>query len=135
MRSKRQGSKSSLLAFVTLSAFVLTLCAVGAARHVAAQGQGTTVTVTITTSNPPTVSPDPAEISKSNGDQVEWVCPQCTNGFAVHFPQGTPFADSSFDQSHASSGRAQSNAQAGTTYHYTVTVGGNSADPGVKLNP
>jgi plastocyanin len=135
MRSMRQGPKATWLVFGTLSAFVLTLCVVGAVTHAAAQGQGTTVTVTITPSNPPTVSPDPAEISKSHGDQVEWVCPQCTNGFSVHFPQGTPFMSSSFDQTHPSSGHAQSNAQAGTTYHYTVTVGGNTADPGVKLNP
>jgi plastocyanin len=136
MRRKTYGPSSSLWVFGTLSAVLLTLCVAGAwawTRPVT-QGQGHTVTVTITPTNPPTVSPDPAEISKSHGDQVEWECPQCTSGFSVHFPQGTPFASSSFSNSNASSGRAQNSAATGT-YNYTVTVAGNTADPGVKLNP
>jgi plastocyanin len=140
MKRRTYGPSSSLWVFATLSAVLLTLCAVGGwawtrtPPPTPAQGQGQTVTVTINPTNPPTVSPDPAEISKSKGDQVDWECPQCTNGFSVHFPQGTPFASSSFSNSNPNSGRAQNSAATGT-YHYTVTVGGNTADPGVKLNP
>jgi plastocyanin len=117
------------LVLATLTTFAFALCVVGAGSQ-----QAKTVTVTITPGTPPTVSPDPAEISKSAGDQVDWVCPDCTSGFAVHFPQGTPFSSSSFSQGNPQSGAAAAYAKM-QTYHYTVTVNGNSTDPGVKVNP
>ncbi len=117
------------LAFGSLIAFACALCVVGARTQSAK-----TVTVTITPANPPTVSPDPANISKGAGDQVEWTCPDCTSGFSIHFPQGSPFSSGSFSNSHAQSGPARSNADT-KLYHYTVTVGGHTSDPGVQLNP
>ena len=129
MNSSKSRPIRRLFVFGSLVAFAFALCVVGARTQSA-----TTVTVTITPANPPTVSPDPANISKSAGDQVEWSCPNCTSGFAIHFPQGSPFSSGSFSNSHAQSGPARSNAATGT-YHYSVTVNGHTADPGVKVNP
>lgn len=122
---------TKVLVIATLATFAVALSVVGAKSQA---NEPKTVMVTITPANPPTVSPDPAEISKSEGDQVEWTCPDCTSGFTVHFPNGTPFSSSSFDQSHAASGRATANAATGL-YHYAVTVNGHTADPGVRVNP
>lgn len=118
-----------LLVYASLGTFALALCVVGARTQTTPQ----TVVVTITPANPPTVSVDPAQISKSAGDQVEWVCPQCTSGFQVHFPQTSPFASSTFGPQNEKSGRVSANAALGL-YNYTVTVNGNTADPGVKVN-
>ena len=128
--STRRPSKR-LLVFASLTAFALALFATRASTR--ATGPQTVV-VTITPGNAPTVSPDPVQISKSAGDQVEWECPDCTNGFAVHFPQGTPFDSSSFNKANPNSGAVRGNA-ATHLYHYTVTVNGHTADPGVQVNP
>lgn len=117
------------IVLASLTAFAFALFVVGARTQ-----QAKTVTVTITPGTPPTVSLDPAVISKSAGDQVAWDCPKCTSGFAVHFPQGTPFSSSSFSQSNPQSGAAAAYAKI-QIYHYTVTVNGNSTDPNVKVNP
>lgn len=93
-----------------------------------------TVTVTIKPGHPITVSPDPAVVSKSEGDQIEWVCAACTSGFSVHFPKGSPFASGIFNQKNPKSGKARPGAAEGL-YHYTVTANGHTLDPGVKVNP
>lgn len=113
----------------SLVTFAFALCVVGART----QSTATTHTVTITPANPPTVSPDPVTISKSAGDQVDWVCPKCTSGFAVHFPQASPFTDNAFSDKNPQSGRVTAQAAAGT-YHYTVTVNGNTVDPSVIVH-
>jgi plastocyanin len=114
----------------SLVTFAFALCVVGART----QSMGPkTVTVTITPANPPTVSPDPVEISKSAGDEVEWVCPDCTGDFAVHFPKKSPFAGKSFNKKSPKSGKVSAKAALGT-YHYTVTVNGHTADPGVIVH-
>jgi plastocyanin len=113
----------------SLVTFAFALCVVGARTQ-----SGETKTVTITPGTPPTLSTDPVTISKSAGDQVEWVCPKCTSGFAVHFPQGTPFTSSSFSNKNPQSGKVVGKAATGT-YHYTVTANGQTADPGVIVNP
>jgi hypothetical protein len=127
MRKARPILRLSMLIF--LAAFALALCVVGAKSQT-----GKTVTVTITPGSPITVSPDPAIISKSNGDQVDWVCPKCTSGFKIHFPKGSPFTSSDFGPSNAASGKAKANA-ALKTYPYSVTVNGQTIDPGVRLTP
>ena len=118
-----------LLIPAVLVTFGLALCVVGARSQM-----GKTVTVTITPGNPITVSPDPAVISKSDKDQVEWVCPKCTSGFEIKFPKGSPFTGSDFGPSNAASGAAKANA-ALKTYPYTVIANGQTSDPGVKLTP
>lgn len=107
----------------SLVTFAFALCVVGART----QSMGKTITVTITPANPPTVSPDPVTISKSDGDQVDWVCPKCTSGFTVHFPK-SPFATDTFDNAHPKSNKA-----VGPTgkYPYAVTVNGQTSDPTV----
>jgi plastocyanin len=114
--------------FGSLVAFAFALCVIGARTQ-----SGTTVTVTITPGTSPSVSPDPATISKKAGDQVEWVCSGgCT--FKVHFPKGTPFSTGTFDNAHAKSGAVTGKAKTGL-YHYAVTVDGHTIDPGVQVNP
>lgn len=92
------------------------------------------VTVTITPGTPPTVSPDPVEVSKSAGDEVAWECPDCKSGFAVHFPKKSPFASHSFSNKSANSGKVSAKTAPGT-FHYTVTVNGHTADPSVIVKP
>ncbi len=89
-----------------------------------------TVTIKITPANPPKVSIDPAEISKSNGDQVQWECPDSDSGFQVHFPANSPFANKSFDERNPRSGQVRGDAGPGK-YHYTVTVKNQTLDPGL----
>jgi hypothetical protein len=120
-----------LLVFASLVTFALALCAVGARTGPTGPQ---TVIVTITPGNPPTVSPDPAVISKSAGDEVFWECPNCTSGFQVQFPKGSPFSSASFSQSNPHSGKANGNAAPGL-YPYVVTASGHTADPGVQLTP
>jgi plastocyanin len=120
---------SRWLAFGSLVAFAFALCVVGARTQSAK-----TVTVTITPGTPPTVSPEPVEISKSAGDEVKWECPDCTAGFAVHFPKKSPFAGKSFSDKSPNSGKVSGKAATGL-YHYTVTENGHTADPGVQVNP
>lgn len=120
------GSSRRWLILGSVVLFALALCVVGARTQM-----GSTMTVTIAPGNPPTVSPSSVEISKEAGDQVSWTCPNCgTSGFSVHFPNGTPFASMSFDQQNARSGAVAARANP-DTYHYTVTVNGNTLDPSV----
>jgi hypothetical protein len=118
-----------LLIPAVLVTFGLALYVVGARSQMSGPK---TVTVTITPANPPTVSPDPVTISKSEGDQVDWVCPNCTSGFKVNFPKGSPFVGSMFGPQNAKSGAARANAAVGD-YHYAVTANGHTADPGLHL--
>jgi plastocyanin len=131
MNSSKSSFMRRWLVVGSLVAFAFALCVVGARTQ--AMGPKT-VTVTITPGTPPTVSPDPVEISKSAGDEVTWECPDCKAGFAVHFPKKSPFASHSYSNKSPKSGKASAKAAVGT-YHYTVTVNGHTADPGVKLNP
>lgn len=126
---RKRGPILRLLIPAVLVTFGLALCVVGARSQMSGPK---TVTVTITPANPPTVSPDPVTISQSEHDQVDWVCPQCTSGFKVHFPKGSPFTGKTFGPKNPKSGAARANA-ALRIYHYTVTVNGHTADPGVHL--
>lgn len=129
MSSKRPITRLGLFAVVAM--FALAFYAVGARTQTM---EPKTVTVTIKPAHPITVSPDTAVISKSEGDQIEWVCPACTSGFKVHFPKGSPFASLSFNQKSPKSGRVRAGAAQGL-YHYTVTVNGHTLDPGVQVSP
>lgn len=91
-----------------------------------------TVTIKITPANPPKVSIDPAEISKSNGDQVQWECPECSAGFEVQFPKNSPFAGKSFDHRNPRSGQVRGDAELGE-YHYNVKVNDQMHDPGLII--
>lgn len=111
----------------SLVTFAFALCVVGARTQTAQ-----TYTVTITPGNPPTVSPDTVTISKSDGDQVEWVCPQCTSDFAVQFLNSkSPFAAGKFDKAHPKSGKAVGPQG---TYPYKVTANGHTNDPTVIVH-
>jgi hypothetical protein len=94
---------------------------------------GKTVIVTITPGTPITVSPEPAVISKKDGDQVEW---KCTTGcvWKAHFAKPSPFASDIFDNAHPRTGRVPDKTAPGL-YHYAVTVNGHTIDPGVQVNP
>ena len=128
MNGNKSSSMRRWLVLGSLVTFAFALCVVGARTQSAK-----TVTVTITAGTPPTVSPDPVEISKSAGDVVMWECPDCTAGFTVHFPQKSPFASKSFSNKNPNSGKVSAKAAKGT-YHYTVTVNGQTADPSVIVN-
>lgn len=93
---------------------------------------GETHKVTITVDKSPKVSRDPVEISASKGEQVSWECPDSKSGFTVNFPQGSPFASSSFDQNRPFSGPVKQGAEL-KTYKYNVTVDGNTLDPGLTV--
>lgn len=127
--NSKSGSIRRWLVVGSLVAFAFALCVVG----VRTQPMGKTVTVTITPGNPATASPDSVTISKSDGDQVKWVCPNCTSGFAVHFPQASPFAGKSFSSKNPQSGKVAAQAAKGT-YNYTVTTNGSMSDPSVIVN-
>lgn len=138
MKNMPRAQNSGLWVFGTLSACLLALTAAGAWKHSVPAASGKTITATIT---PPaksggaiTVSPDPVPISKSAGDSVKWECPKCPDGWKIHFPKGTPFSSTDFDQSHPNSGAALGKAKL-RTYKYGVKINKASADPGVKLNP
>ena len=126
MSSSKFRSIRRLFVFGSLIALAFALCAVGASTQSAK-----TVTITITPGTHPTASPDPASISKSNGDQVEWTCPNCTSGFTIGFPNGSPFSSGSFSNTHAQSGPANRTG----LFPYTITAGGRTSDPGVQVNP
>ncbi len=129
MSSRRPITRLTLFGLV--ATFALAFYAVGARTQTT---EPKTVTVTIKPAHPITVTPDPAVISKSEGDQIEWVCPACTSGFSVHFPKGSPFASGIFNQKNPKSGKVRADAAEGL-YHYTVTVNGHTLDPGVKVSP
>lgn len=129
MNGKRPFMRLAL--FAVIATFAIAFYAVRARTQTM---QPKTVTVTIKPGSPISVSPDPAVISKSEGDQVDWVCPACTSGFSIHFPQGTPFASMSFNQKNPKSGKVRAGAAQGL-YHYSVTVNGHTLDPGVQVKP
>lgn len=124
--SSKSSSIRRWLILGSIVTFAFALCVVGARTQ-----SGETKTVTITAGPPPSVSPDPVNISKTAGDVVAWKC-YCT--WQVHFAHGSPFASDTFDNSHAQSGPVRSDAAKGL-YHYAVTVNGHTTDPGVQVNP
>ena len=130
MNGNKSSSMRRWLVLGSLVTFAFALCVVGARTQ---SMEPKTATVTITPGTPPTVSPDPVEISKSGGDEVTWECPDCKSGFAVHFPKKSPFASHSFSNKSPKSGKVSAKA-AEATYHYTVTVNGQTADPSVIVN-
>jgi hypothetical protein len=81
------------------------------------------MTITIY-SNPLRVDPDPAYVSKSGGDVVQWQHAQNLH-FCVDFggPDSGPFINHHF-QMGDQTGPARGNATIGTPYKYTVTVAG-----------
>jgi len=97
--------------------------------------------ILITPGSPPTLSappgaaysPDPVHLSKSGGDQVQWVCSQDFNVIMVY---GTPFAVAKFTQASSRSGVPILTPDYGAQvyFKYLVEVGGQVADPGVIVD-
>jgi hypothetical protein len=97
---------------------------------------GTTHTVTITPGakwdDPPTVDKSSVTVDASQGDEVMWVCPTCTDGFTVIFIQSgkKPFKSRSFNKAKNKSGKATGKND---TYPYKVIVNGGVLDPDVII--
>lgn len=100
-----------------------------------------TVSVRVTPGNPPKVSVDPVEISKSRGDQVQWDCPDCKSGFKVDFGDHSPFGDKSFEHRKEESAKSAKSVKSGPVggnaepgnYKYSLEVDGIPLDPGLKV--
>jgi hypothetical protein len=86
------------------------------------------VQVTITPGTTISVSPDPIQISRSGNQEIEWLCSDPS--FEVEF-ESTPFEHRRFNKNRPKSGKPRKTGN----FKYSVTVGGQTLDPRVIIDP
>jgi hypothetical protein len=93
------------------------------------------VDITITDGNPPTVSPDPAYVSK-NSEVAHWKTKPLGQDFLVVFEGNSPFDDWCFDRDWPTSKITTANPGP-PVYKYTVYTarGAHRLDPGIIIRP
>ncbi len=92
--------------------------------------------IAITDGDPPTVSPDPAPISKKL-EVAHWKTKPPGKDFLVIFEGDSPFDEWYFHRGRSTSKKTVVNADPSTTYKYTVFTarGAHKYDPGIIINP
>jgi len=93
------------------------------------------VDITITDGSPPTVSPDPATVHKSN-EVAHWKTSPQGQDFLVVFEGNSPFDDWYFDRNRPTSRKTKVNPNS-KQYKYTVFTadGAHHVDPGIIIKP